>query len=62
MKRIENWEVMEVVDGTAVLAGPRGIIEVSSGDVVPGVGRVASIFRRGGRWLVATSKGVITGR
>jgi hypothetical protein len=61
-KRIENWEVMEVVDGTAVLAGPRGIIEVSSGDVVPGVGRVASIFRRGGRWVVATTKGVITSR
>ena len=40
IKRIENWEVMEVVDGTAILAGPRGIIEVSSGDVVPGVGRV----------------------
>src|SRR5262245_3374839 len=41
IKRIENWEVMEVVDGTAVLAGPRGIIEVASGDFVPGVGRVA---------------------
>jgi hypothetical protein len=62
MKRIENWEVIEVVDGTAILAGPRGFIEVSSGDVVPGVGRVASIFRRGGRWVVATTKGVITGR
>jgi len=45
-----------------VLAGPRGIIEVSSGDVVPGAGRVKSISRRGGRWVVATSKGEITGR
>jgi hypothetical protein len=62
VKRIEKWEVMEVVDGTAVLAGPRGIIEVSSGDVVPGAGRVQSISRRGGRWVVATSRGVITGR
>ena len=62
MKRIESWEVMEVVDGTATLAGPRGIIEVSSGDVVPGLGRVESISRRGGRWVVATSRGVITGR
>jgi hypothetical protein len=62
IKRIENWEVMEVVDGTAILAGPRGIIEVSSGDVVPGVGRVDSISRRGGRWVVATSKGMITSR
>jgi len=62
MKRIESWELMEVVDGTATLAGPRGIIEVFSGDVVPGLGRVESISRRGGRWVVATSKGVITGR
>jgi len=62
MKRIESWEVMEVVDGTATLAGPRGIIEVSNGDVVPGVGRVQSISRREGRWVVATSRGVITGR
>ena len=62
MKRIESWEVVEVLDGAATLAGPRGIIEVSSGDVVPGLGRVESISRRGGRWVVATSRGVITGR
>jgi hypothetical protein len=61
IKRIENWTVREVVDGIAILAGPRGIIGVSSGDVVPGVGRVESISRRGGRWVVATRKGVITG-
>src|SRR5262249_4325787 len=62
MKRIESWEVMEVLDGAATLAGPSGIIEVSSGDVVPGLGRVESISLRGGRWVVATSRGVITGR
>ena len=62
VKRIGSWEVMEVVEGTATLVGPRGIIEVSNGDVGPGVGRVQSISRRGGRWVVATSKGVITGR
>jgi hypothetical protein len=62
IKRIENWTVRDVMDGMAILAGPRGIIEVSSGDVVPGVGRVESISRRGGRWVVATSKGVITSR
>jgi hypothetical protein len=61
IKRIENWAVREVVDGIAILAGPRGIIGVSSGDVVPGVGRVESISRHGRRWVVATSKGVITG-
>jgi len=60
IKRIENWAVTDVVDGMAILAGPRGIIGVSSGDVVPGVGRVESISRRAGKWIVATSKGVIT--
>jgi hypothetical protein len=59
-KRIENWSIREVVDGMAVLAGPEGLIGVFSGDVVPGVGRVQSISRRGGRWVVATTRGVIT--
>jgi hypothetical protein len=59
-KRVENWSIREVVDGMAVLAGPEGLIGVFSGDVVPGVGRVQSISRRGGRWVVATTRGVIT--
>jgi hypothetical protein len=60
VKRIESWAVREVVDGLAILAGPQGLIGVSSGDVVPGVGRIESIMRRRGRWIVATSSGVIT--
>jgi hypothetical protein len=62
VKRIENWAVREVVDGMAILAGPRGLVGVVSGDVVPGLGRVESISRRDGRWVVATRKGVITGQ
>jgi hypothetical protein len=61
-KRVENWAVREVVDGMAILAGPSGIIGVVNGDIVPGVGRVESISRRGGRWQVGTSRGVITDR
>jgi hypothetical protein len=61
VKRIDSWAVRDVVDGMAILAGPGGLIGVSSGDVVPGVGRVESITRRGGRWIVATSRGAITG-
>ena len=52
----------EVVDGVAILQGRRGVIEVSVGDVVPGAGRVQSIARQGGRWIVATNTGVITAR
>jgi hypothetical protein len=62
VKRIENWAVREVVDGMAILAGPRGLVGVFSGDVVPGLGRVESISRRDGRWVVATRRGVITGQ
>jgi hypothetical protein len=61
-KRVENWAIKEVVNGTAILEGPRGLIGVSTGNVIPGVGRVESISRRGGRWIVATSRGVITTR
>jgi len=61
-KKITEWVVREVINGTAILKGPRGVIGVSIGDLVPGVGRVQSIARQGGRWTVATNKGVITAR
>ena len=60
--KIPNWILREVIDGTAILQGPRGIIGVSTGDLIPGVGRVQSIAKKGGRWIVATSKGVISAR
>ena len=60
--KIPNWILREVIDGTAILQGPRGIIGVSMGDLIPGVGRVQSIAKKGGRWIVATSKGVISAR
>jgi hypothetical protein len=61
-KKIADWTVREVIDGVAILQGRRGVIEVSVGDVVPGAGRVQSIARQGGRWIVATNTGVITAR
>ena len=60
--KIPNWVLREVIDDTAILQGPRGIIEVSTGDLIPGVGRVQSIAKKGGRWIVATSKGIISAR
>jgi hypothetical protein len=62
LPRVRKWSVWEVVDGTAVLEGPEGFITVSTGDVVPGAGRVEAIVRRGGRWVVATTKGTIFDR
>jgi excisionase family DNA binding protein len=58
---IDGWTVREVAaDGKAVLEGPNGIWKVTRGDTVPGVGTVDSIVRWGNRWIVATSRGLIT--
>ena len=59
-RSIEGWTVREVFGGTAVLEGPQGVLKVSAGEMVPGVGRVESIVRWGSRWVVATSRGLIT--
>ena len=58
-KGIANWSVRDVFDGTAILQGPRGTVEVVLGDTLPEIGRVQAIMRSGRRWAVATSKGVI---
>jgi len=60
VKGIANWTVLDVFDGTAALEGPRGLVEVTVGDNLPELGRVQAITRAGGRWVVATTKGVIT--
>jgi retron-type reverse transcriptase len=57
---IEGWMLREVTDGTAVLEGPNGTWTVRRGDTVPGVGRVESIVLWGKRWIIATSKGLIS--
>ncbi len=57
---IEGWTVRNVSGGTAVLQGPDGIRRLSVGDTVPGAGRIDSIVRWGNRWIVATSRGLIT--
>jgi hypothetical protein len=57
---IEGWTVRDVVGATAVLEGPDGLWRATSGDQVPGVGRVESIVRWGGRWIVATNMGLIS--
>lgn len=57
---IEGWTIREVVGGTAVLEGPGGVWRAAQGDTVPGIGRVESVVRWGNRWIVATSKGLIS--
>jgi hypothetical protein len=57
---IPGWIVHEVANGTAVVQGPNGIWRVARGDILPGAGRVDSIVRWGNRWIVATSRGLIS--
>jgi hypothetical protein len=57
---IEGWTLREVTNGIAILEGPNGIWRVRRGDTVPGVGRIDSILLWGERWIVATSRGLIS--
>ena len=57
---VDGWVVREVYDGAALVEGRnRRLYEVVPGGVVPGVGRVEAIERRGRSWVVLTDKGVI---
>jgi hypothetical protein len=58
---VDGWIVRDVYRGTALIQGRRmGLVEVGPGDTVPGVGRIESIKKQDGRWVVVTSKGLIT--
>jgi hypothetical protein len=57
---VEGWTVLDVVGRTAVLEGPDGVRRVARGESVPGLGRVLTIVRWGGRWIVATSRGLVS--
>jgi hypothetical protein len=58
-KIVPGWSVREVYDGAALLEGHGGLFEVSPGANVPGLGRVQSIERRSGGWVVVTAAGLV---
>ena len=57
---IKGWTVRNVANGIATLKGPGGTWKAARGDTVPGLGKVDSVVFWGNRWIVATSKGLIT--
>jgi hypothetical protein len=57
---VAGWTLRGIINGTAVLEGPHGTWRAMQGDTVPGVGRVESMVRWGGRLIVATSSGLIS--
>jgi hypothetical protein len=58
-KTVPGWSVREVYDGAALLEGRDGLFEVSPGANVPGLGRIQSIERRNGGWVVVTAAGLV---
>ena len=57
---LAGWVIRDVTGGTAVLEGPNGVWRAAPGATVPGVGKVHFVVRWGGRWIVGTSRGLIT--
>ncbi|MEA2841139.1 MAG: hypothetical protein QOF41_2469 [Methylobacteriaceae bacterium] len=58
-KLIHNYVVREVADGVALIEGPDGLREVWPGRGIPGAGKVTSIEKQAGKWVVITSEGLI---
>ncbi|ARP99249.1 hypothetical protein [Pseudorhodoplanes sinuspersici] len=57
---VSGWVIRDVFDGRAMLENARlGFYEVVPGADLPGVGRVQTIRRQDGRWVVVTPKGLI---
>ena len=58
---LPDWVVQDVQDGRALVASrDGGLFDVGAGSFLPGVGRVDSIKRQDGQWLVLTARGTIT--
>jgi hypothetical protein len=58
---VPGWSVRDVYRGVAMLQSRAGgMVEVEPGDVLPGLGRIETIRRQDGRWVVMTSRGMIT--
>ena len=57
---LNGWVIREVFDGRAMVENERmGFFEVVPGANLPGIGRVETIRRQDGRWVVVTPKGLI---
>jgi hypothetical protein len=62
-KVLQDWIVQDVRGGHVLVASRYGgVFEVAAGVVLPGVGRVETIKRQDGQWVVVTEHGLITAR
>ncbi len=56
---VRSWHILRARDGLIDVESRSGIYQVVPGAVLPGLGRVQSIGRQDGRWVVVTPKGII---
>ena len=54
-----GWVLRDLYDGAALIQGRDGMIEVTPGQRVAGLGRIERIERRGAGWVVVTERGYI---
>lgn len=59
---VSGWTVRHARNGAALIEGREGLIEIETGDILPGLGRVEAIRKQEGRWVVVTSRGLIVTR
>jgi len=58
---VQDWVVDDVQNGRALVESRYGgIFDVGAGSVLPGLGRVDTIKRQDGQWVVLTARGAIT--
>ena len=60
-KILPDWIVQDVRGGHALVENSHGgVFTVAAGGIVPGLGKVETIKRQGGQWVVVTAGGLIT--
>jgi hypothetical protein len=58
---LQDWIVQDVQNGRALVESRYGgVFDVGAGSVLPGIGRVETVRREAGQWVVVTARGLIT--
>jgi hypothetical protein len=59
-KVLQDWIVREARGGRALIENRHGgLFDIAAGSVLPGLGRVESVKRQDGQWVVVTAHGLI---
>ncbi|HET7681374.1 MAG TPA: hypothetical protein VFK79_14725 [Xanthobacteraceae bacterium] len=56
---VEGWVLRDIYRGRALVENRHALYEVGPGGNLPGIGKVETITRQDGRWVVVTPKGLI---